>query len=51
VLGSYGLEAVEREGRLVLRGRVAHAAERELAAALAREAAGSSVDNEIEVRD
>jgi len=50
VLGGYGLEAVELDGRLVLRGQVAHEAERELAAALAREAAGASVDNRIEVR-
>jgi osmotically-inducible protein OsmY len=50
VLGAYELDAVESEGRLVLRGNVAHEAERELAAALAREVTGRSVDNRIEVR-
>lgn len=50
-LGAYGLEAVDHGGRLVLRGRVSHAAERELAETLAREIAGGAVDNRIDVRE
>jgi hypothetical protein len=41
---------VEEGGRLVLRGTVRSGAEKDLAAALAREAAGRPVENAVEIR-
>ena len=44
-LAGYGLTVREERGRLLLAGRVRTAAEKDLAALLARDAAGISVDN------
>jgi osmotically-inducible protein OsmY len=49
-LASYELRVVEEGGRLVLRGTVRSGAEKDLAAALAREAAGRPVENAVEIR-
>ena len=49
-LASYSLTVAAEEGRLVLRGQVKTAAEKELAALVARDAAGRPVDNIIEIR-
>lgn len=49
-LASYRLEVVAADGRLVLRGRVRTGAEKDLAAALAREAAVGPVENSIQVK-
>jgi osmotically-inducible protein OsmY len=49
-LAAYRLQVVATDGRLVLRGRVRTGAEKDLAAALAREAAVGHVENEIQVR-
>ena len=49
-LQAYGLDADDDDGRIVLKGRVRTAAERDLAAQVAaREAAGVTVDNSISV--
>jgi hyperosmotically inducible protein len=48
-LREYGLAVRETRGRLVVEGRVATGAERELAGLLAREAAGRDVENAITV--
>jgi hyperosmotically inducible periplasmic protein len=48
-LAPYALSVVVDGGRLVLRGNVKSAAEKDLAGALAREAAGAPVDNQIQV--
>ena len=49
-LQAYGLDADDDDGRIVLKGRVRTAAERDLAAQVAaREAAGVTVDNRIRV--
>jgi osmotically-inducible protein OsmY len=50
-LAGYGLEARSVDGRIVLSGQVRTGAERELAALLAREAAGRPVENGLRVRD
>ena len=49
-LAGYGLTVREEGGRLLLTGRVRTAAEKDLAAALAREAAGVPVDNAVTIR-
>jgi osmotically-inducible protein OsmY len=50
-LGRYGLSADEEGGKLVLRGTVKTAAEKELAGMVARDASGvASLENAIEVR-
>ena len=49
-LASFSLTVAAEEGRLVLRGQVKTAAEKELAALVARDAAGRPVDNFIEIR-
>jgi osmotically-inducible protein OsmY len=49
-LASYGLSVVVEGGRLVLRGQVQTAAEKDLAGLLARDAAGEPVDNQIQIR-
>jgi osmotically-inducible protein OsmY len=49
-LAAYRLVVVATDGRLVLRGRVRTGAEKDLAAALAREAAVGHVENEIQVK-
>ena len=49
-LAAYGLKVTEKNGRLVLTGRVRTAAEKELAGLTARDAARSTVDNAIEIR-
>jgi osmotically-inducible protein OsmY len=46
----YALTVAAEEGRLVLRGRVKTAAEKELAGLVARDAAGRSIDSQIEIR-
>jgi osmotically-inducible protein OsmY len=48
-LAAYGLRVAAEGDRLVLRGQVKTAAEKDLAGALAREAAGTSVDNQIQI--
>lgn len=49
-LGRYGIRAEEQGGRIVLRGRVGSAVEKDLAGAIARETArGRPVDNALEV--
>ena len=49
-LQAYGLDADDDDGRIVLKGRVRTAAERDLAGQIAtREAAGVTVDNRIRV--
>lgn len=48
-LAPYGLSVVAEGGRLVLRGQVKTAAEKDLAGALAREAAGAPVENQIQI--
>jgi hyperosmotically inducible protein len=48
-LRAYGLVVREARGRLVVEGRVATGAERELAGLLAREAAGQAVENAVTV--
>lgn len=49
-LAPYSLTVTAEEGRLVLRGRVKTAAEKDLAALVARDAARSPVDSRIEIR-
>jgi hyperosmotically inducible protein len=49
-LAPYSLTVTAEEGRLVLRGRVKTAAEKDLAALVARDAAGRPVDSLIEIR-
>ena len=49
-LARYPLEVVEEGGRLVLRGRVATGAEKDLAGLLARDAAGGPVENALQIR-
>ena len=49
-LASYSLTVAAEEGRLVLRGQVKTAAEKDLAALVARDAAGRPVDSLIEIR-
>jgi len=49
-LAVYQLEVREEKGRLVLRGRVRTGAEKDLAAALAREAARRPVENGLEIQ-
>jgi hyperosmotically inducible protein len=48
-LAGYKLSAREAEGRLVISGRVRSNAEKELAGMVAQQAAGTSVENDIEV--
>ncbi len=48
-LAPYALVVREEHGRLVLRGRVSSALEKELAGRVAREAAGTPVDNALEI--
>jgi osmotically-inducible protein OsmY len=49
-LAPYSLSVAAEEGRLVLRGRVKTAAEKDLAALVARDAAGRPVESQIEIR-
>lgn len=49
-LAPYGLEVQDADGRLVLRGSVRTGAEKDLAGALAREAAGAPVENAINIK-
>jgi hyperosmotically inducible periplasmic protein len=49
-LAPYSLTVAAEEGRLVLRGQVKTAAEKDLAALVARDAAGRPVDSIIEIR-
>jgi osmotically-inducible protein OsmY len=49
-LAGYGLTVREEGGRLLLAGRVRTAAEKDLAALLARDAAGMPVDNSVTIR-
>jgi osmotically-inducible protein OsmY len=49
-LAPYSLTVAAEEGRLVLRGRVKTAAEKDLAALVARDAAGRPVESLIEIR-
>ena len=49
-LAPYSLTVTAEEGRLVLRGGVKTAAEKDLAALVARDAAGRQVDSQIEIR-
>src|SRR5262249_55253034 len=49
-LAAYRLEVREENGRLVLRGHVRTGAEKDLAAALAREAARRPVENGLDVQ-
>jgi hypothetical protein len=49
-LGPFGLGVKVDGNRLVLQGRVRSEIEKELAGAVAREAAGGPVDNAVEVR-
>jgi hyperosmotically inducible protein len=49
-LAPYGLRAEEKDGRLVLTGRVRTGAEKDLAGVLARQAAGLPLDNAVDVR-
>ena len=49
-LARYSLEVGEEGGRLVLRGRVATGAEKDLAGLLARDAAGGPVENALQIR-
>jgi hyperosmotically inducible periplasmic protein len=48
-LAAFRIEVVEEEGRLVLRGRVRTGAEKDLAGFVARDAAGSPVDNSLQI--
>lgn len=48
-LARYAIEVREERGRLVLRGRVATGAEKELAGRVARDAARAPVDNDLDV--
>jgi osmotically-inducible protein OsmY len=48
-LAPYGLSVVVESGRLVLRGQVKTAAEKDLAGLLARDAAGAPVENQIQI--
>lgn len=48
-LAPYALSVVVENGRLVLRGQVKTAAEKDLAGLLARDAAGAAVDNQIQI--
>jgi osmotically-inducible protein OsmY len=49
-LAAYGLRVDAEGDRLVLRGQVKTPAEKDLAGALAREAAGTPVDNQIQIQ-
>ena len=49
-LAGYGLTVREERGRLLLAGRVRTAAEKDLAALLARDAAGIPVDNSVTIQ-
>jgi hyperosmotically inducible periplasmic protein len=49
-LAGYGLTVREERGHLLLAGRVRTAAEKDLAALLARDAAGMPVDNSVTIR-
>lgn len=49
-LAGYGLTVREERGRLLLAGRVRTAAEKDLAALLARDAAGMPVDNSLTIQ-
>jgi hyperosmotically inducible protein len=49
-LAGYGLTVREERGRLLLAGRVRTAAEKDLAALLARDAAGVPVDNSVTIQ-
>ncbi len=49
-LAGYGLTVREERGRLLLAGRVRTAAEKDLAALLARDAAGMPVDNSVTIQ-
>jgi hyperosmotically inducible protein len=49
-LAAYDIQVRDEGGRVVLRGRVKTAAEKDLAGVLARDAAGGPVDNALEVR-
>lgn len=49
-LAAYALTATAEDGRVVLRGQVKAAAEKDLAALVARDAAGRPVENLIEIR-
>jgi hyperosmotically inducible periplasmic protein len=49
-LAGYGLTVREEHGRLLLAGRVRTAAEKDLAALLARDAAGIPVDNSVTIQ-
>ena len=49
-LAGYGLTVREERGRLLLAGRVRTAAEKDLAALLARDAAGTPVENLVTIR-
>ncbi|PYQ21199.1 MAG: hypothetical protein DMF81_16155 [Acidobacteria bacterium] len=49
-LAPYDIQVRDEGGRVVLRGQVKTAAEKDLAGALARDAAGGPVDNALEVR-
>jgi osmotically-inducible protein OsmY len=49
-LAPYDIEVREEAGRLVLRGRVRTAAEKDLAGLVARDATGAQVDNILEVK-
>lgn len=48
-LAAYDLRVATEGGRLVLRGQVKTSAEKDLAGALAREAAGAPVENQIQI--
>ena len=49
-LAAYDIQVRDEGGRVVLRGRVKTAAEKDLAGVLARDAAGGPVDNALELR-
>ena len=49
-LAAYGIEVAQEGGRLVLRGRVRTGAEKDLAGLVAQGAAGSPVENRLEIR-
>jgi hypothetical protein len=49
-LSGFDLQVRDESGRLVLRGQVRTAAEKDLAGLIAREAAGVPVENAVEVR-
>jgi hypothetical protein len=49
-LAGYGLTVREERGRLLLAGRVRTAAEKDLAALVARDAAGMPVENTVTIQ-